>query len=127
MSIFSLISIFIEFHSLGLLFYRIHVLVIQRKKCKTLVNATFYLLFVHTTCWMKVFSHFISICFFSKFRENFYFYILQPCSGQTSSFSFKLKASAVFYSLIYFNIDLILCKNFKFELFNYFNRLYSFW
>lgn len=41
--------------------------------------------------------------FLYKFREVFLFYILQPCSGQTFSFSFELKASAVFYSLIYFD------------------------
>lgn len=62
------VHIFINFcfHWISFLrsaFYRIHVLVIQRKKCQTLVNAAFYLLFVHTTCWSKVFSHFISICF----------------------------------------------------------------
>lgn len=103
------VHIFINYHFHWISFlrsalFRIHVLVIQRKECITLVNAAFYFLFVHTTRWMKVFfSHFISICFLHKFREVFLFYILQPCSGQTFSFSFELKASAVFYSLIYFD------------------------
>lgn len=66
------------------------------------------------------FSHFISICFLHKFREVFLFYILQPCSGQTFSFSFEL-ASAVFNSLIYFDNDLIIFKNFKFILLNFIN------
>lgn len=99
---FNSVHIFINYHFhwisfLRSAFVRIHVLVIPRKECKTLVNAAFYFLFVHTTRWMKVFfSHFIIICFLYKFREVFLFYILQPCSGQTFSFSFELKASAVF-------------------------------
>lgn len=120
------VHIFINYHFhwisfLRSAFVRIHVLVIQRKECITLVNAAFYLLFVHTTRWMKVFfSHFISICFLHKFREVFLFYILQPCSGQTFSFSFEL-ASAVFNSFIYFDNDLIIFKNFKFILLNFIN------
>lgn len=58
--------------------------------------------------------------FLYKFREVFLFYILQPCSGQTFSFSFEL-ASAVFNSLIYFDNDLIIFKNFKFILLNFIN------
>lgn len=61
------VHIFINYHFhwisfLRSAFVRIHVLVIQRKECITLVNAAFYLLFVHTTRWMKVFFH-ISLLF----------------------------------------------------------------
>lgn len=75
-------------------------------------------LFIPHVGW-RFFSHFISICFLYKFREVFLFYILHPCSGQTCSF--ELKASAVFYSLIYFDNDLIIFKNFKFILLNFIN------
>lgn len=66
------VHIFINYHFhwisfLRSAFVRIHVLVIQRKECITLVNAAFYLLFVHTTCWMKV--------FFFTFHYYLFFYI----------------------------------------------------
>lgn len=75
-------------------------------------------LFIPHVGWRFFFHISLLFVFLYKFREVFLFYILQPCSGQTISFSFEL-ASAVFNSLIYFDNDLIIFKNFKFILLNF--------
>lgn len=77
-------------------------------------------LFIPHVGWRFFFHISLVFVFLYKFREVFLFYILQPCSGQTFSFSFEL-ASAVFNSLIYFDNDLIIFKNFKFILLNFIN------
>lgn len=121
MSIFSLITIFIEFHSLGLLLLGYMYYSYRGKSVKHWWMQHFICyLFIPHVGWRFFFHISLLFVFLYKFREVFLFYILQPCSGQTFSFSFEL-ASAVFNSLIYFDNDLIIFKNFKFILLNFIN------